>query len=173
VLVAGGTNGFVSFETTQLYEPATGIWSYAANLNTRRFSHTATLLPNGKILAAGGDNDGDIINSAELYGTPVTPAPNQTRYADVNGDGKADALYFDTRRTGGVWVSLSIGNGFTAPQSWMQYQNSTPDQVRYADVNGDGKADALYFDTLRSKSVWVSLSTGSSFSQAFLWQSAF
>jgi hypothetical protein len=39
-------------------------WSSAGNLNTARIGHTATLLPNGKVLVAGGDSTG---NSAELY----------------------------------------------------------------------------------------------------------
>jgi hypothetical protein len=95
--------------------------------------------------------------------------PEQIRYADVNGDGRADALYFDTLRSNGVWVSLSTGTGFTAPTKWLQHGPSTPEQIRYADVNGDGRADALYFDTLRSGGVWVSLSTGTGFTPPVQW----
>jgi hypothetical protein len=95
--------------------------------------------------------------------------PDQIQYADVNGDGKADALYFDTLRSRGVWVSLSTGSSFTAPDMWLQHGDSTPDQIQYADVNGDGKADALYFDTSRSRGVWVSLSTGSGFTAPEMW----
>jgi hypothetical protein len=39
-------------------------WSYTGNLNTGRFGHTATLLPNGKVLVAGGNGG---FNTAELY----------------------------------------------------------------------------------------------------------
>src|SRR5688572_943619 len=93
----------------------------------------------------------------------------QIQYVDVNGDGKVDALYFDTLRSNGVWVSLSIGTGFAGAQLWLQHGPSTPDQIQYADVNGDGRADAVYFDTLRSRGVWVSRSTGTSFSAGELW----
>ena len=41
-------------------------WSYTGNLNTARAGHTATLLPSGKVLVAGGGNNG-FLNSAELY----------------------------------------------------------------------------------------------------------
>ena len=37
-------------------EPANGSWTATGDLNTGRSRHTATLLPNGKVLAAGGTN---------------------------------------------------------------------------------------------------------------------
>src|SRR6187402_606705 len=40
-------------------------WMFTGNLNTARDSHTATLLPNGVILVAGGF--GPVRASAELY----------------------------------------------------------------------------------------------------------
>ncbi len=74
ILVAGGTrkislaggvsNGEDVLNSAELYDPATATWSSAGNLNTARVGHTATLLPNGKVLVAGGDSNG---NSAELY----------------------------------------------------------------------------------------------------------
>ena len=59
VLVAGGytnlSNPLSVFEsnTAELYDPATGAWSYNGNLNTSWGEHTATLLQNGKVLFAG------------------------------------------------------------------------------------------------------------------------
>jgi N-acetylneuraminic acid mutarotase len=45
-----------------------GLWSRAASLATGREEHTATLLPNGKVLVAGGtDGRGTVLASAELY----------------------------------------------------------------------------------------------------------
>src|SRR3989442_13260425 len=53
-------------------------WSYTGNLNTARWAHTATRLPSGMVLVAGGFNYGLVgssaigtLNSAELY-NPAT-----------------------------------------------------------------------------------------------------
>jgi hypothetical protein len=51
-----------------LYDPASGTWSTTGSLNTARTQHTATLLPSGKALVAGGVTTGNVIlSSAELY----------------------------------------------------------------------------------------------------------
>ena len=52
--------GTARVATAQTVYPS---WSYTGSLNTGRERGTATLLPNGKVLAAGGSSD----NSAELY----------------------------------------------------------------------------------------------------------
>jgi len=65
VLVAGGDNGVASAE---LYDPALRTWAATGNLANPRGQHTATLLPNGKVLVAGGVDASYIaLNTAELY----------------------------------------------------------------------------------------------------------
>ena len=67
VLVAGGFNG-TELASAELYDPASGTWTDTGSLNTARFIHTATLLPNGKVLVAGGfGSNGFALASAELY----------------------------------------------------------------------------------------------------------
>jgi hypothetical protein len=45
-----------------------GSWTATGSLVTARFEHTATLLPNAKVLVAGGANvSGNLLASAELY----------------------------------------------------------------------------------------------------------
>src|SRR5262249_2362776 len=52
----------------ELYDPASGVWSPTGNLTWGRVLHTATLLPNGKVLVVGGWGGSDqLAHGAELY----------------------------------------------------------------------------------------------------------
>ena len=67
--VGGGTTqagGQVGMSSCELYDPATGIWSYTGSLNVPRFFHTATLLADGKVLVFGNSQQyADL--SSEIY----------------------------------------------------------------------------------------------------------
>ncbi len=70
VLVAGGERDDIGFDhygtamdKAELYDPSTGQWSPTGSLNEPREEHTMTLLPDGRVLAAGG--------TCELY-DPLT-----------------------------------------------------------------------------------------------------
>ncbi|MFA6545384.1 MAG: kelch repeat-containing protein [Limisphaerales bacterium] len=70
VLVVGGFGAFEDgsvLASAELYDPATGTWTASGALNTNRWNHMATLLPNGKVLVTGGDGDLGRLASAELY----------------------------------------------------------------------------------------------------------
>src|SRR5262249_42755752 len=57
VLVAGGIDSFHPYNysaSAELYDPATRSWTATGSLANTRAGHTATLLPSGKVLVAGG-----------------------------------------------------------------------------------------------------------------------
>jgi hypothetical protein len=43
-----------ALHSTELYDPATGLWTVGPNMGKPRAGHEAVLLPNGKVLLAGG-----------------------------------------------------------------------------------------------------------------------
>jgi hypothetical protein len=72
VLVAGGSENFYGpTNTAELYDPSTGFWNQTGSMHTERTWHTATLLPNGEVLVAGGTVSTEPTNSAELF-NPAT-----------------------------------------------------------------------------------------------------
>jgi C1A family cysteine protease len=92
--------------------------------------------------------------------------------ADVNDDKRADIIGFGYND---VYVALSTGSGFGAPQIWNTafgvndgWDAKTVKVV--GDVNNDRKADIVGFGV---NDVFVSLSTGSGFGAASLWHDNF
>ena len=77
VLVAGGIGTAPTFPaqglaSAELYDPATGRWTRTGDLRRPRFSHSATLLTDGRVLVAGGSGarssqSNGSLRSAELY----------------------------------------------------------------------------------------------------------
>ena len=72
VLVAGGSSFNVgsslhALASAELYDPDTGSWTATGNMDGVRYRHTATLLPDGKVLVVGGTTDAGPLASAELY----------------------------------------------------------------------------------------------------------
>jgi Kelch motif. len=102
VLVAGGSTYVGSADpmaSAELYDPRSGTWTATGSMVTPRSGHTATLLPDGRVLVAGGSTDDGSavpVASAELYdpgsgtwtatGSMGTPRSGHT--ATLLNDGK-------------------------------------------------------------------------------------
>jgi uncharacterized delta-60 repeat protein len=136
VLVTGGYNSslmnwFIS--SAELYDPASGKWTTTGSLTTGRAFHTATLLPDGRVLVAGGfggltfpnPNNATYLSSVELY-DPVTGQWTVTGAMTTARDGHAAALLpsGNVLAVGGANANYlfsaevyDVGLGFTA--SWQ------------------------------------------------------
>lgn len=103
ILVAGGHgvagNYYDSLASAELYDPTSHTWTNTGSMNSVRRHHSAVLLPNGKVLVAGGyATENDINYTAELYdpstGVWTTTAPVNTAQSGIRrltllADGKA------------------------------------------------------------------------------------
>ncbi|MFF4488568.1 FG-GAP-like repeat-containing protein [Streptomyces sp. NPDC001544] len=94
-----------------------------------------------------------------VNGKPSDDLPHRVRFADLDGDGKADYLILGD----GASIVAYLNRGTDAPggAGW-QYRgeyaaggNFTIDQVRLADVNGDGKADYLVVHDGGEVDAWI------------------
>jgi len=118
VLIAGGiaaraTDGSVAnppLTSIEVYDPKTRLFTPAGDLVEARADHTATLLPDGTVLFAGGkDADGQALSSAEVY----DPATRQSRQVSNMNDARFSAaavalddgtvLIVGGEASGGVW----------------------------------------------------------------------
>ena len=94
VLVVGGDRGGRPGEfpecghESELYDPATGRAELSHPMKEPRSRHTATLLPDGRVLVVGGTNSSAV--AAELYdGSGWSPAPglaDSGTYIDLTGE---------------------------------------------------------------------------------------
>ena len=86
VLLTGGLSQefFLSsvVNSAEIYNPASGAFASTGSMGAARFAHTATRLPDGRVLIAGGyDANGHSLNTAEIYdpaAATFTAAANMT-----------------------------------------------------------------------------------------------
>jgi hypothetical protein len=115
---------------------------------------------------------------SDMNGWNAAEYNSTIRWADVNGDHKADLII---RSSEGIRVALSTGNGFEQSTLWTNYFSDDPMQqwkkvdgysgtICVADVNGDGLADIV---ARGPRGIYVSLSSSNSFLPPVIWSSEF
>jgi hypothetical protein len=113
------TNGLVLIagpdSSAELYDPATELWTPAASMHNQRNAFPEVLLPNGKVLAAGGFYFTSLTN-AELYSSSVATSPivvtNGTRLS-----GGAVRFGF-TNTSGANFTALATTNLSLSVSNW-------------------------------------------------------
>ena len=140
VLVAGGSDkgGGTSKTSAELFDPGTGTWSLTGSLNHERDTHTATLLPNGKVLVAGGDDNGVPLSSAELY-DPATGMWSQTGSMSQARDSHTATLLPNGK------VLVAGGHGAGSLSSAELYDPATG---TWSQTGSMGQARSLFAATL-------------------------
>ncbi|MGQ3209960.1 MAG: beta strand repeat-containing protein [Shinella sp.] len=140
VLLSDGAGGYQA-------GPHASFWSRPMSMaigdvNGDGRTDAVTTSQNGVITVLLGDGQGGFqspINNASI----TSRFPGYVALADMNGDGKLDIVASGNSSFGNVSVMLGDGaGGFTAVTHYSM-GTRLPGTVTVADVNGDGKLDAL------------------------------
>ena len=128
VLVCGGQQWDggeqMGSSSAELYDPATDSWSVVNSMNMSRYSHTATLLGDGRVLVAGGSwMPGENLAMAELYDPatglwlecPDMSQPREGHSATLLEDGRVLVVGMDSNN----WMAGSAEIYEPALNAWL------------------------------------------------------
>jgi endonuclease/exonuclease/phosphatase family metal-dependent hydrolase len=104
-------------------------------------------LNSGKPMVYLSDGDGTFTASPTFSDSGATSVSASTvfYFADVNGDGRADKIYWNpTNYLGKIKVYYSTTSGFDGPVYSLRGTSQSAETLLYfSDINGDGKADQI------------------------------
>jgi N-acetylneuraminic acid mutarotase len=160
VLVAGGLNknpsgADVYLAGTEVYDPASGTWATAPDLAQSRTAHTATLLPNGKVLVVGGASGFTAIQAAEEY----DPASNT--WASAGSTASPHAGHTATLLQNGKVLIAAGAAGLSIGSAAELYD---PVARTWSATGGLVKARALHIAVLLDSGKVLAAGGGSGFS---------
>ncbi|EEQ32232.1 lipolytic enzyme [Microsporum canis CBS 113480] len=91
---------------------------------------------------------------AGVIASGVGATPYQVHFADLNGDGRAEYIHVHRNGSASVWLNQGPKPGSDprgAQVAWLPQKQTAMGvggerhQIMFADINGDGKADHLFF----------------------------
>jgi N-acetylneuraminic acid mutarotase len=133
VLVAGGITGAnaapsTGIATAEIFDPSTGSWTATGSMTEPRFSHSATLLANGKILVAGGAAVRSADSNRALYTAELfDPSTGQWAATATMSDARFGhpALALSDGRVLVVGGAVTVGRGQYGAQSYCELFDPT------------------------------------------------
>jgi N-acetylneuraminic acid mutarotase len=118
VLMAGGfhscdTDFCTDLRTAELYDPVTGTWLPTGSMSAGREQQTATSLPDGDVLVAGGLNQGGTSGIARTYSSAELYDPVRRTWSPTGSMHQARAGQTASLLDGG-WVLVTGGGTATS-----------------------------------------------------------
>ncbi len=150
VLVAGGDAG----GSSEIYDPASGLFVASGNLNSARTGHAALRLPDGRVLISGGTVGGAPVSSTDIFDPASSTFSPGPAMASARAGHTATALTDgNVLITGGGSDSVEIfdGTSFTSVTAPMIASRTNASAIRMSDgrifiAGGDGLTSAEIFN---------------------------
>ena len=148
VLVTGGSTvsaaaakGYVNNTSAEIYDPVANTWTAAPPMSVARSHHTATRLPDGKVLVVGGENVLYLVEpTAEVY-DPAANTWTATRAAPLSPRSQHTATLLPS---GLVLIAggFDIVDGLLTPLATAELYDPVLHTTTSMDVNGVTTATA-------------------------------